>query len=348
MKAMVIGVFGGPEVLLRQEVPERPPRNHEVLVRVHATSVNAVDCSSRRGERAVPLPAILGCDVSGVVESIGGEVEDFIPGDEVFYVPEIDSGSGSYAEYHVAQAGIVARKPSDLSHVEAAGVPLAAGTAWEGLVRRAALQPGETLLVHGSCPVALFAIQIASAAGAQIFMTTTAGTIAAEKRVGRARVIDRATEDFVRVIRNESTDGAVDVVFDTSGDTPLAQSTRVLKAYGRMVSTTRPPGEVPEELILRNITHYFVHAEPGRGRLDMLRALLHRKQLMPIIDSIYPVWEVAAAHRLFESGTPNGKVILQVVADDGPGTSTPLIVQQKRRTLDSAALHLALSPLIMS
>ncbi len=99
MKAIVIGVFGGPEVLILREVQERSPRNHEVLVRVHATSVNPVDCSGRRGERAVPLPAILGCDVSGVVESIGAEVEDFIPGDEVFYMPETDSGSGSYAEY---------------------------------------------------------------------------------------------------------------------------------------------------------------------------------------------------------------------------------------------------------
>ncbi len=94
-----------------------------------------------------------------------------------------------------------------------------------------------------------------------------------------------------------------------------------------MVSTTKPPGAVPEESILRNITHHFVHAEPERARLDMLRTLLQRKQLIPIIDSIYPVWEVAAAHRLVESGTPYGTVILQVVANDGPGTRTPLSLQ---------------------
>ena len=316
MKAMVIYAFGGPEVLILQDVPEHPPRNHEVLVRVHATSVNALDCSGRRGQRAVPLPAILGCDVSGVIETIGAEVEDFTPGDEVFYVPEIDSGSGSYAEYHVARAGIVAHKPADLSHVEAAGIPLAAGTAWEGLIRRAALQPGETLLVHGSGPVALFATQIASAAGAQVFMTAASGTTAPGKGAGTARVINRATEDFVRVIRNESTDGAVDVVFDASGDTALERSICVLKRFGRMVSTTKPLGAVPEESVLRNITHHFVHAEPERARLDMLRVLLQRKQLLPVIDSVYPICEAAAAHRLVETATPWGKVILRVVGND--------------------------------
>lgn len=315
MKAMVICVFGGPEVLILQEVPECHPRNHEVLVRVHATSVNTLDCSGRRGERAVPLPAILGCDVSGVVETIGAEVEDFIPGDEVFYVPEIDSGRGSYAEYHVARAGIVAHKPTDLSHVQAAGIPLAAGTAWEGVIRRAALQPGETLLVHGSGSVALFAAQIASAAGAQVFMTATSGTTAIGNGAGMTRVINLVSEDFVRVIRNESTDGAVDVVFDTSGTTPLNRSICVLKAYGRMVSTTKPLGAVPEESVVRNITHHFVHAEPERARLDMLRALVQHKQLIPVIDSIYPVWEAAAAHRLVESSKPWGKVVLQVVED---------------------------------
>ncbi len=315
MKAMVIYAFGGPEVLILQDVPEHPPRNHEVLVRVHATSVNALDCSGRRGQRAVPLPAILGCDVSGVIETIGAEVEDFTPGDEVFYMPEIDSGSGSYAEYHVARAGIVAHKPADLSHVEAAAIPLAAGTAWEGLIRRAALQPGETLLVHGSGPEALFATQIASAAGAQVFVTATSRTPALGN-AGMARMINRATEDFVRVIRNESTDGAVDVVFDTSSDTPLDRSICILKAYGRMVSTAKPLGAMPEESILRNITHHFVHAEPDRTRLDMLRALLQRKQLRPVIDSIYPVWEAAAAHRLVETATPWGKVILRIVGND--------------------------------
>lgn len=327
MKAMVIRGFGGPEVLILQEVPERPPRNHEVMVRVHATSVNALDCSGRRGERALPLPAILGCDVSGVVETIGAEVEDFTPGDEVFYMPEIDSGSGSYAEYHVARAGIVARKPSDLSHAEAAGFPLAAGTAWEGLIRRAALQPGETILIHGSGPVALFATQIALAASVQVFMTAPFGPTTPGNGSDMARVIDRRTEDFVRVVRNESTEGAVDVVFDTAGDIPLDRSTCILKACGRLVSTTMPLGVVAEESLLRNITHHFVHAEPERARLDLIRALLERKQLRPVIDSIYPVWDVAAAHRLVETGAPKGTVILQVVADSHPDTRTPLFLR---------------------
>ncbi len=323
MKAMVIRGFGGPEVLILQEVPERPPRNHEVLVRVHATSVNALDCSGRRGERAVPLPAILGCDVSGVVETVGAEVEDFTPGDEVFYVPEIDSGSGSYAEYHVARAGIVAHKPLKLSHAEAAGFPLAAGTAWEGLMGRAVLHCGETILIHGSGPVALFATQIALAAGAQVFMTAPPGTTVPGNGASMARTIDRSAEDFVRVVREESTEGAVDVVFDTAGDIPLDRSTCVLKTYGRMVSAAMPRGAPAEEALRRNITHHFVHAEPERARLDLIRALLERKQLMPVIDSIYPVWEVAAAHRHVEAETPTGKVILQVVADGHPGRRAP-------------------------
>jgi len=133
MKAMVIADFGGSEVFEGRDVAKPQPMPSEVLVRVHATSVNPVDVSIRKSGSwaGVSPPAIIGYDVSGVVEAVGEEVEDFEEGDEVFYTPEIFEGQGANAEYHVASEEIVAHKPPSLSHVEAASLPLVGGTAYD-------------------------------------------------------------------------------------------------------------------------------------------------------------------------------------------------------------------------
>jgi NADPH2:quinone reductase len=138
MKAVVIKAFGGPEVFEPREVPIPVPSPKQVLVRVVATSVNPLDYQIRRGDYKayVKLPAIIGSDVSGIIEAVGDAVTDFKVGDEVYYTPQIFNGDGSYAEYHLADESIVAHKPKNLSHFEAASLTLTGGTAWEALVTR--------------------------------------------------------------------------------------------------------------------------------------------------------------------------------------------------------------------
>src|SRR5690606_22839506 len=145
MKAALLKSFGSPDAFEISDVPKPVPEAGEVLVRVHATSINPLDYQVRRGDYAdyVPLPAITGHDISGVIEEVGPDVTAFSPGDEVWYTPQIFDGPGSYAEYHVAAQGIVGLKPPSLSHLEAASLTLVGGTAWEALAVRAALRVGE-------------------------------------------------------------------------------------------------------------------------------------------------------------------------------------------------------------
>lgn len=174
MKALVLTAFGGPESFELRDVPKPVPQPGQVLVRVHATSINPLDYQVRRGDYPdlVPLPAITGHDVSGVVEAVGPSVTAFAPGDEVWYTPQIFDGPGSYAEYHVAAESIVGKKPASLSHLEAASLTLVGGTAWEALVVRAGLRVGESILVHGGAGgVGHVAIQLAKAIGARVFTT---------------------------------------------------------------------------------------------------------------------------------------------------------------------------------
>ena len=174
MKAMTLTSFGGPDSFELREVPKPVPQAGQVLVRVHATSINPLDFQVRRGDYPdlVPLPAITGHDVSGVVEAIGPGVTTFTPGDEVWYTPQIFDGPGSYAEYHVAAEGIIGKKPASLSHLEAASLTLVGGTAWEALVVRAGLRVGESILIHGGAGgVGHVAIQLAKAIGAKVFTT---------------------------------------------------------------------------------------------------------------------------------------------------------------------------------
>src|SRR5690606_36637563 len=174
MKEQKLKSFGGPESFELCEVPKPVPQAGQVLVRVHATSINPLDFQVRRGDYAelVPLPAITGQDVSGVVEAVGPGVKSFVPGDEVWYTPLIFDGPVSYAEYHVADESIIGKKPPSLSHLEAASLTLVGGTVWEALSVRAAFKVGESILIHGGAGgVGHVAIQLAKAIGARVFTT---------------------------------------------------------------------------------------------------------------------------------------------------------------------------------
>lgn len=319
MKAVVLTAFGSVDGFEIREVPKPQPKPDQVLVRVHATSVNPVDYQTRRGDYKdlVELPTILGVDISGVVEAVGESVTHFNVGDEVYYSPQLFGEFGSYAEYHIADEQIVAHKPANLSHAEAACFPLAAGTAWDGLVTRGQLQVSESVLIHaGAGGVGSFAIQLAKATGAYVFTTCSSKNHDLVKKLGADYVIDYQTENYVELIQRVTKGKGVDLVLDTIGEQTIQQSPLVLRPYGRLVTIVDVAN--PQSLLEawgKNLTVQFVFTPQYRAKLDALRHLIERNQLYPVIDSVMPWTRVAQAHQRLEQGGTRGKVVLQVVKD---------------------------------
>lgn len=300
MKAQILDAFGGPDAFAYRDVAKPVPQAGQVLVQVHATSINPLDYQVRRGDYPdlVPLPAITGHDVSGVVEAVGPGVTAFKPGDEVWYTPQIFDGAGSYAEYHVAAEAIIGLKPPSLSHLEAASLSLVGGTAWEALVVRAALRVGERILVHGGAGgVGHVAIQLAKAMGARVFTTVRAANTEFARQMGADVVIDYQRQDYVDVILRETAGQGVDVVFDTIGGDTLSHSPHALAQLGRVVSIVDIAQ--PQNLIQawgRNASYHFVFTRQHRGKLDELSALVARGQLRPHVGAVYPLSQVPLAH----------------------------------------------------
>lgn len=318
MKAIVLKSFGPPESFELCDVPKPVPQPGQVLVRVHATSINPLDYQVRRGDYpdSVQLPAITGHDVSGVVEEIGAGVTSFSPGDHVWYTPQIFDGPGSYAEYHVAAESIIGKKPPSLSHIEAASLTLVGGTAWEALVVRAALRVGESILVHGGAGgVGHVAVQLAKAIGARVFTTVREANLEFARSLGADVVIAYEKEDYVDAIMRETGGSGVDVVFDTIGGDTLSRSPDTLAQLGRVVTIVDIAQ--PQNLIQawgKNASYHFVFTRQNRGKLDELGALIERGQLRPHIGAVYSLADIPLAHARLE--TPNngirGKIAIAV------------------------------------
>lgn len=318
MKAMILRSFGGPEAFELCEVPKPVPQAGQVLVRVHATSVNPLDYQVRRGDypELVPLPTITGHDISGVVEDVGPGVTSFSAGDEVWYTPQIFDGPGSYAEYHVAAESIVGKKPAALSHLEAASLTLVGGTAWEALVVRAALRVGESILIHGGAGgVGHVAIQLAKAVGARVFTTVREANVEFVRSLGADVVIDYEKEGYVDAILRETGGRGVDVVFDTIGGNTLSLSPDALAQLGRVVTIVDIAQ--PQNLVQawgKNASYHFVFTRQNRGKLDELSALVARGQLRPHVGAVYSLSDIPLAHARLES--PNngmrGKIAIAV------------------------------------
>ncbi|ARP82578.1 NADPH:quinone oxidoreductase [Bordetella genomosp. 8] len=324
MKAIVLTSFGGPESFELRDVPKPAPQAGQVLVRVHASSINPLDYQVRRGDYPdlVRLPAITGHDVSGVVEAVGPGVKTFSPGDEVWYTPQIFDGPGSYAEYHVAAASIVGKKPASLSHLEAASLTLVGGTAWEALIVRAALRVGETILVHGGAGgVGHVAIQLAKAVGARVLTTVRRANFEFARSLGADVMIDYENEDYVDTVMRETAGRGVDVIFDTIGGNTLARSPDALAQLGRVVSIVDIAQ--PQNLIqawARNASYHFVFTRQNRGKLDELSTLVERGQLRPHVGAVHTLADIPLAHARLES--PNnglrGKIAIAIGPDLAP------------------------------
>ena len=313
MRAVVLDQFGSPDHLsLRDDVDAPEPGPGQVLVRVHAASVNPVDTKIRQqgGQYGIEPPVILGYDVSGVVEGVGDGVEDLVEGDEVFYTPPLNA-NGAYAEYHVADAEIVVVKPHDLTHPEAAAIPLAACTAWQALIDRAGLEVGEYVLIHGGGGVGHFAVQIAHAAGARVVVVGNPEMEDALLDYGADMFVDYHEADGTGAIMDLSCDLGADVIFDTVGGDTLAKSVGALAQYGRMVTIVGDASGDFGTVYQKNGAIYPMMMERSGGMLDRIAALVETGDIEPLIDSVLPLADAAEAHRRIEKGGVQGKIILQ-------------------------------------
>jgi NADPH:quinone reductase-like Zn-dependent oxidoreductase len=332
MRAVVSETYGGPEVLELTDVPTPQLGPNGVLVHVHASSVNPVDCKLRQGLLSalsnLRFPVIWGCDLSGVVERVGSAVTLFKPGEEVYgfkHGKVAKTYRGAYAEYVAAPENALARKPANLNHEEAAAVPLAALTAWQVLVNLGRLKVGQRVLIHaGAGGVGVFAVQIAKNLGA--YVAATAGDRNQDflRELGADLPIDYTREKI------EDKLSGYDLVLDGVGQSVWLSSLRVLRPGGRLV-TLAPPIPKTEagklrffgtaivgmiagsaRALARGKRFLAVRVQPRGGELEKISALIEAGKLRPVIEKIFPLDEIAEAHRVSEKGHVRGKLVIKV------------------------------------
>jgi NADPH:quinone reductase len=326
MRAIVLREHGGPEVLRPEQLPLPVPGRHQLLVQVHATSVNPVDAKVRRGGGAPrTFPLVLGFDASGVVRGRGPDVDGWSEGDAVFGCPNL-FGPGANAEYVLLDARAAARKPSTIDHATSACLPLVSLTAWEALHDRVRIQPGQTVLIHaGAGGVGHVAIQLAHLHGCRVI--TTAGrdeSIAFCRDVlGADEIIDYRNTDFVGRCRELTRGRGVEIVLDTVGDEIFRRSIDCVAPGGHIVTILpATPGDRAPLLLYRSITvHYeFMGArvasdlDPGhQGKiLTAIARLVDRGLLRAHVGARFPLEQVADAHRQIETGRTIGKLAVMV------------------------------------
>jgi NADPH:quinone reductase len=312
MKAMVLTKFGGPDSFELKDVAVPEVCAGELLVRVLATAINPLDYQIRRGDYPdyVRLPAVIGHDVSGVVEKVGSGVADFKAGDEVFYTPQIFCPKGgSYAQYNVVPEALVTCKPANLTHEEAASTTLVGGTAWEALVTRAKLQPAESVLIHGGAGgVGSIAIQLAKAMGATVYTTCRKRDLAFVRQLGADHAMDFTSQDYIKEVADLTGKKGVNVVFDTIGGMTLSQSPHVLSDAGRVVSIVDLA--TPQNLVAAwgvNAEYHFVFTRQNRGKLRALKTLLESGRIRPIIGATFALNQIPEAHAVLERGEVDGR-----------------------------------------
>jgi NADPH:quinone reductase-like Zn-dependent oxidoreductase len=313
MRAIVAEKHGDPEVLEIKDIPKPKPGIGEVLVKVEAAGVNPFDAQVRRGDYAayMPTPHKLGVDVSGTIEVVGEGVDSLKVGDDVFYSTRVLSNEGGYAEYHVEQAQLVAKKPKDLSFIDAAALPIAASTAWVCLIERARLKAGDRVLIHGgSGGVGLFAVQIGHLTGAEVVATSRKDVQELVESLGADITVDYHDADAWDQLAAHS-DAGYDVIVDLVGGDTIQKSLNLLAAGGRVVSIVDQPN--PQSLYDGwgfNAEIHLVFLTPNAERLTRIGSLTARGLLKPIIEQTLPLEQAAEAHRLIEAGGRTGKIVL--------------------------------------
>ena len=326
MKAMVVTDYGGPEVLEAREVEDPRPGPRDLLVEVHATSMNPVDFKVRQGGLGMDrqFPFILGYDVSGVVRGMGDEVQGFSVGDEVYGFPAL-TRDGANAELLTIDERLVAPKPASLDHRTAATLPLVTLTAWEALFKHARLHHGETVLIHGGGGgVAHIAIQLAKDHGAKVIATAgREASIELCKRCGADTVINYREEDLVARVKQITGQQGCPVVFETVGGENLKRSIACVSVHGRLVSILGAPQDAPvSDLFIKNASLHFeflgaasmfgVGMEAQGETLRTVTEYVEAGKLSPHVSQTYPLDDLAEAHRQQETGHTLGKLAIAV------------------------------------
>lgn len=334
MKAVVLTGAGGTDMLKLKKVPDpviKDPK--EVLVRLHAAGINPVDYKLRKAGGFYPdrLPLILGCDGAGVVENVGEGVTKFKAGDEVFFFNGGMGGDdqGNYAEHTVIHQDYLATKPSSLSMIEAASVPLVWLTAWEALFDRYTLKQGDTILIHaGAGGVGYIAIQIAKHAGATVF-TTISNLEKAEfcRSIGADHCINYKEDNFIEKVLYLTGGKGVDVVFDVVGGQVFADSFSATKIYGHVVTLdeinfSKNDAKVAKlqnlslsyELMLTPM-HFKMHDVRVRqtSMLENAAHLIDAGLIKVVVNNVFSLAEIALAHQIVESGHSIGKTVVKIV-----------------------------------
>lgn len=308
MKAIRIHKYGHADVLQYEDAPMPEIGPGEVLIKVHAASVNPVDWKVREGYLKdfirYRLPLIPGWDVAGTVERVGALVTRFKAGDAVYGRPDI-TRDGTYAEYVAVRSDEIGRAPKTIPLEHGAGIPLTALTAWMSLFDKADLRAGQSVLIHAaSGGVGSFAVQLAKLVGVRVIGTASAANADLVRSLGADEVIDYRTEDFSKRVKD------VDVVFDTVGGETLAKSWGVVRKGGVLVSIISPPDKATAEQ--HGVRGEYVFVTPSGARLDEIAGLVDAGKLRVNIAKEFPLAQVKEAHALSQTGHARGKIILRV------------------------------------
>ncbi|MFE9857452.1 NADP-dependent oxidoreductase [Streptomyces sp. NPDC005780] len=334
MRAFVVEKYGGRAGMRAAEMPDPQVGPDDVLVKIHAAGVNPLDLRIRNGDfkAFLPyrLPLVLGNDLAGTVVQAGPSVTRFAVGDEVYGRPDKDR-IGTFAELIAVHQDDLAPKPATLTMTEAASLPLVALTAWQALVERAHVQPGQKVLIHaGAGGLGSVAVQLAKALGAHVATTVSTAKVDLAKDLGADVVVDYRTQDFEEVL-----DG-YDVVLDSLGGENLTKSLRVLKPGGTAISVAGPPDpafarELGANPILRlamtalsfgtrrkaerhGVTYSFLFMKASGDQLRELTPLVDAGKIRPVVDRVFPFDETLQAMEYVEKGrTKAGKVVVAMM-----------------------------------
>jgi NADPH:quinone reductase-like Zn-dependent oxidoreductase len=324
MKAIVNEKYGSPDVLQFTEVAKPTPQDDEVLVHVHAASVNAAELHLLRGKPFLmrlmgfgllkPKHTILGAAMAGRVEAVGRNVTQFQPGDEIFG-DVTKSGFGAFAEYVCAREDALALKPANVTFEQAAAVPLAAVTALQGLRAKGQIQRGQQVLIHGAGGgVGTFAVQLAKAFGADVTAVCSTRNVDMVRSLGADHVIDYTQEDFTKNGQR------YDFIFAVNGYHSIFDYKHALSPKGVYVFIGGPIAAMVQAMLLGPVISLTGRqkmgsmgvAKPSQKDLGFMKELLEAGKVVPVIDRRYPFGETAEAIRYLEKGHAKGKVVITV------------------------------------
>lgn len=318
MKAAFIQKFGSTDVLEIGERPKPEIKPDQVLIEVHAASVNPRDCLIRSGKYPIKIslpkfPMILGSDVAGVVAEVGTAIRKFKIGDEVYAMQTAFGGFGAYAEFMAIKESAVGLKPKNMSFEEASAVPCAGLTAWQALLHDCKLKPRQTVLIVGaSGSVGSFGVQIAKDFGAAVVGVCSTRNVDLVRSLGADEVVDYTKEKF-----NDSIRG-IDIILDTLGKENLAAVESVLKPQGIYI-TTLPHGKQMLDTVRTGILPFgqkskMVMVKAKGSDLDKIKEKIEAGKIRAVIDKVYPLEQVAEAHQYSSTFHTQGKLILKIKA----------------------------------